>query len=768
MQCHIPPLYEIPKGNWKCQECAAVEYKRMMRCGECNACLRDDCGKCNMCKDKPKFGGPGRLKQVCEKKRCQHMRLAPPASRKSMTNKNIKQQFKYAQLASKNDMPLTEKSPKKRKVSSSAYDQDHNYSQKKKKHKRQKMSLGATDNPVEKPQLTPGKIINSLDMVDTSLANDPVGSKIRTLISTAIKQVDKPSVVKHSCQYLRVFITSDRSVDIIFKLGGLLLLAKMMYEYVDETSVQVEAIRTLTKMAVKKQKCGDEIFGSGCFALTIESMASHPDVLELQQAACALLRALSYDFKNHNFIINAKGMEVMSAALKQNSNRLDSLLDGCYFLQNILCRSKEASSEFLSLGLTFVIAEGIDRFSSVPAYLRVACSVLTNVAIMNVSRNGAEVDKLCIKRVLSILEVDVDATTKEFALVTLKALSVGKEKFKSDFSQFNGIKSILDLIKSQPENVASVMYGLQLIVCVFSNKQDAETFVDADGFSIMMDQMKRHRNLVFIQTSGCSIMRRLDVSNLEVDIARDAVHLIFSTLNHFDGDSIQFDGRHALLNLVSQHPSIGRLLKKNSIRQINAKYMTQNDSDDASDVADTEVESSRAYEHVPKDYTLDAKNDQICQKVKGIISKASNHLSDNKIQDKACEQLRKIIDGKESAEKIIHLGGLSMIAEAMKAHNDKAVVQAEACATLTELLWKYPESSKNIVDAGCLSLVVQALKTHRNNSKTKLQQMGCGVFRTMSYENELHYFINRVNGFEAVLDSISHSPNKVAVLKEAR
>ncbi len=56
LNCHIPALSDIPRGNWKCCECAAVEYKRKMKCGECEACLREDCGKCLHCKDKPKFG----------------------------------------------------------------------------------------------------------------------------------------------------------------------------------------------------------------------------------------------------------------------------------------------------------------------------------------------------------------------------------------------------------------------------------------------------------------------------------------------------------------------------------------------------------------------------------------------------------------------------------------------------------------------------------------------------------------------------------------
>jgi len=40
------------------------------RCGECSACLRDDCGSCLNCRDKPKFGGRGARKQACVMRTC--------------------------------------------------------------------------------------------------------------------------------------------------------------------------------------------------------------------------------------------------------------------------------------------------------------------------------------------------------------------------------------------------------------------------------------------------------------------------------------------------------------------------------------------------------------------------------------------------------------------------------------------------------------------------------------------------------------------------
>lgn len=765
MQCHIPPLVEIPKGTWKCCECAAVEYKRMMRCGECQACLRDDCGKCVFCKDKPKFGGPGKLKQVCQLKKCNYMRLAPPASRKSISDQDIKNQFKSAKPY-KGDTSNERVQRKRKEPSTTPSGEDDSRVQKK---RLKKASMAATDKTGTKP--LPMKLITSIDIVDTSLAYNTMGSKIRTVISTAAKKIDKPEVQTHACQYLRVFITDDKSSEVTIKLGGLLMLAKAMYEHTNDISVQIEAMKTLTKLVVKNKTCGEDIIGSGCLALAIESMVNHKSVFEVHQALCTLLRALSYDFRVHPFIMSCRGVEAISTALKSNASRLDALLDGFFFFQNLLCNprvSTEASNMFLAQGILSVIVNGISLFPRAP-YIRASCAVVTNLAIKTVSRNGISVDKQCVEKVLSILDIEVDIDTKKLGLETLKALSIGKDRFASDFVDCGGIKKVLDLMKSAPNDVLLSRLGMQLMVDLTSNKENIQLFATAGGFGITVNQMNASRNTAFVQATGCRILRRLfDVPGLEDGTAGDTIYLIFSALSQYDDDDIQFDGRHALLNIISQCPSVALMLQANKIREMNTQYLAEEEELDVAQVSSVEDGSSPTEEEEDsRDYTVDAKDDHVCQKIKAIISKASNHLDDNKVQDKACEQLRKLIkDEKENAIKVLQMGGIEIIVDAMKAHPDKSIVQGEACATLTHLAWVYPKANKNIVAAGsgCLPLVVQALKNHPNNNK--VQQMGCGVFRTLSYENENHYFINSVNGIDVMLDSMYNNSNKPAVVKE--
>ena len=80
LDCHIPKLHVIPPGEWRCCECSAVLFKRKLRCGCCDACLRSDaCGECAACKTKQRFGGTvKRGGKQCELRQCRDKRYAAP------------------------------------------------------------------------------------------------------------------------------------------------------------------------------------------------------------------------------------------------------------------------------------------------------------------------------------------------------------------------------------------------------------------------------------------------------------------------------------------------------------------------------------------------------------------------------------------------------------------------------------------------------------------------------------------------------------------
>ena len=158
------------------------------------------------------------------------------------------------------------------------------------------------------------------------------------------------------------------------------------------------------------------------------------------------------------------------------------------------------------------------------------------------------------------------------------------------------------------------------------------------------------------------------------------------------------------------------------------------------------------------------KDDIVGNKVRLIIVKALKHPKDYKMQDKACELLRFIANNADNSSKIILLGGLRLVSIAMKGHPDKSIVQAEASALLAELTWINPSCIAAIIDEGCLQLVLTSMQSH--GSHDKVQQMGAGFFRAMSYEFATHQSIHRINGVGGIIEAMKRNSNKYNVLKE--
>ena len=156
--------------------------------------------------------------------------------------------------------------------------------------------------------------------------------------------------------------------------------------------------------------------------------------------------------------------------------------------------------------------------------------------------------------------------------------------------------------------------------------------------------------------------------------------------------------------------------------------------------------------------------DSISVKIRKIINNASRNPLDSKIQDKACEHLRKFTDSKDYIQKIVLSGGIEMIADAMEQHPDKTIVQAEAYATLAEMVFLCPEIAAKLIHMGILDLILACMGNKKNNDK--VQQMGCGVFRALSHSTDNMDIIMKSGGVSAVLSSMKENPKRLLVQRE--
>jgi len=158
---------------------------------------------------------------------------------------------------------------------------------------------------------------------------------------------------------------------------------------------------------------------------------------------------------------------------------------------------------------------------------------------------------------------------------------------------------------------------------------------------------------------------------------------------------------------------------------------------------------------IPKDATT--------QQIQKLVSRALSDSDHARLQDYSCEALRKHLTTEESTTKVVQLGGIRMLSNSMQHHPDRPIIQAEAMCTLAEVAWRCPQIGMETIRGGCLELAMVAMERHAVHSK--VQQMGCGFFRALSYDAKCCTKL-KSKAVSAVVDSIRRNPRKVKVHME--
>ena len=615
----------------------------------------------------------------------------------------------------------------------------------------------------------------------TPLKNDPVGNKIRLIIVKALTHPAHHKIQDKACEKLRKMVASVDIVSQILHLGGLKMVSKAMRDHPERTIVQAEASALLAELVWVNPPCITDIIAEGCLSLVLISMKRHETNPKVQQMGCGFFRAMSYDFVNHPSIFSINGVVAIIDAMMKNSKKYDVLKEGCYFLQNMLCNPMpETIQSITSKRLVPIVVDAIGF--APPDYRDAACGVLANLAISESARLQIGSFKSSVFSLLAVLgsaTSSVDA--RKYSLTALKLLATGNDDTKTEITRLGGIEKGIELLKMS-NDVAIADSGLKLLgELIKDNKANAQVLADAGGFDLVTSEMGKHPNLPYIQASCCGVLRHLPVENVEQ--AKCTTDLILAAFKKNKEDKmLQFEGCHVMLQNCCHFPAISKLLqtkgvfpitsdKRTSLRQ-KVEQSVHDTSREAKqtcaadngiiNIGNNSADSSRDIDSIIQSKPLN--DDPIGNKIRLVIKKALKHPDDSKVQDKACEVLRKWATSDENASKIILLGGLKMISKAMRDHPDNSIVQAEASALLAELIWVNPPCIAEIIAEGSLSLVMISMKRHENHHK--VQQMGCGFFRAMSYDFANHPIIDSVNGAGAIIDSMKRNSKQYGVLKE--
>ena len=67
------PSLQKPVKKRKKSTKDSVKPLRKVRCGQCPECMSEPCGTCKFCLDSPKYGGTGKLRKACLRRRCSNV-----------------------------------------------------------------------------------------------------------------------------------------------------------------------------------------------------------------------------------------------------------------------------------------------------------------------------------------------------------------------------------------------------------------------------------------------------------------------------------------------------------------------------------------------------------------------------------------------------------------------------------------------------------------------------------------------------------------------
>eukprot|EP00536_Pseudo-nitzschia_multiseries_P015315 jgi/Psemu1/262841/estExt_Genewise1Plus.C_8550018 len=560
--CHIPPLPCIPEGIWKCCECSALERKKMSRCGECTACVRDDCGTCKHCLDKPKFGGSYKLKQVCVHKVCPYPRLAPPASRASLTG-DIPP---VSSSMSGNTPSSTKKRGRHRKsIDGNALPTD---SARKRGRSRPRNDIAhdakrAKTEPMDDEMIFRFKI-SSLK----SAYRDADSLKIFRILKEVIRDPSDYKVVDKACELLRKCAKSPDCVKKIMIFGGIEVICNAMRDFPDRYMIQAEACCTLAELLWIYPAIAKKLTHMGAIDLIVAAIFSLPNYSKVQQMGSGALGAFSYDPNCIQHIVDAGGLRAVIAAMERFPKKLVVQKEGCYFLQNVVARSADAFSAVSKSQVVPIIVEALSLAEADAEFLQSVYGLIANLAL-NKALKALIGKSDCICTAILALKVNDDVEVKQAACTALRNLAMDSTDNQTKISKEGGVDAIFEAIRSFPDVPALLVLSFRLIkeLCI-NDELVAHEVAQHSRIKTILKAMEEKSDLSAIQIAVCDLIGFLVLKGKNEILAPKLAKAVITAMeNHGENNELQIQACDALFEL-SQVPTTHLIFKKKETQEL--------------------------------------------------------------------------------------------------------------------------------------------------------------------------------------------------------
>jgi hypothetical protein len=159
--------------------------------------------------------------------------------------------------------------------------------------------------------------------------------------------------------------------------------------------------------------------------------------------------------------------------------------------------------------------------------------------------------------------------------------------------------------------------------------------------------------------------------------------------------------------------------------------------------------------------------DPIARKVDKIVIRATDRITDVKVQASSIDELQKLVDGATSTACLVKAGGLEVLVNAMANHPEQSDIQAQSIKTMTEVIWYCQSLGIDLVEAGCLELTTDAMEAH--GTHVEIQELGIELFRALSsFDLECCKAMFEADIIKVVISAMRRNPNELGVLTEAR